>query len=76
MTVARTCPRPGWRSPAGSATSWAPFAYVLASVSPRAVETAVAMGFAVDDTVAMPSGYQPREVAHHEQWSWPRPFLR
>jgi hypothetical protein len=49
---------------------------VLASVSPRAVETAVAMGFAVDDTVAMPSGYQPREVAHHEQWSWPRPFLR
>jgi broad specificity phosphatase PhoE len=53
-----------------------PFAYVLASASPRAVETAVAMGFAVDDTAAMPSGYLPGEVAHHEQWSWPRPFLR
>lgn len=49
-------------------------AYVLTSPSPRAVETAVAMGFAVDDTVDMPSGYVPGEVDHHDQWAWPQPF--
>jgi hypothetical protein len=42
--------------------SMGPFAYVHASASPRAVETAVAMGFAVDDTVELPSGYVPGEV--------------
>jgi broad specificity phosphatase PhoE len=53
-----------------------PFAYVLTSDSPRAVETAVAMGFAVDDTVDMPTCYVPGEVDKHEQWTWPQPFVR
>jgi broad specificity phosphatase PhoE len=51
-----------------------PFGYVVTSSSPRAVETAVAMGFAVDDTVELPSGYVTGEVEHHEQWRWPRPY--
>jgi broad specificity phosphatase PhoE len=50
--------------------------YVLTSASPRAVETAIAMGLAVDDTVELPSGYVPGEVAHHDQWGWERPYLR
>ena len=37
---------------------------------------AVAMGFAVDDTVDLPSGYLPRVVDHHEQWRWPVPYRR
>jgi broad specificity phosphatase PhoE len=32
------------------------------------------MGFAVDDTVDLPSGYLPGEVEHHDQWRWPRPY--
>jgi hypothetical protein len=31
------------------------------------------MGFAVDDTVELLSGYVPGEVEHHQQWRWPRP---
>jgi hypothetical protein len=54
--------------------SLGPFASVVASASPRAVETAVAMGFAVDDTMELPSGYVRGEVGHHEQWRWPRPY--
>jgi broad specificity phosphatase PhoE len=54
--------------------SLGPFARVVTSASPRAVETAVAMGFAVDDTVELPSGYVPGEVDHHEQWRWSRPY--
>ncbi|GAB4054185.1 phosphoglycerate mutase family protein [Catellatospora paridis] len=52
-----------------------PVGYVLTSMSPRAMETAVAMGFAVDDTAEMPSGYVPGEVDHHDQWRWERPFV-
>jgi broad specificity phosphatase PhoE len=53
-----------------------PVAYVVTSDAPRAVETAIAMGLAVDDTVAMPSGYVPGQVAFHEQWRWPQPWVR
>jgi broad specificity phosphatase PhoE len=49
--------------------------YVATSCSPRAIETAVAMGFAVDDTFDLPAGYVPGEVGHHDQWSWPLPYL-
>jgi broad specificity phosphatase PhoE len=55
-------------------TSLGPFAQVVTSASPRAVETALAMGLAVDDTVELPSGYVPGEVEHHQQWRWPRPY--
>jgi broad specificity phosphatase PhoE len=54
--------------------SLGPFTRVVTSASPRAFETAVAMGFAVDDTVELPSGYVPGEVARHDQWRWPRPY--
>lgn len=53
-----------------------PFARVVTSSSPRAIETAVAMGWAVDDTVELPSGYVPGEVEHHDQWGWPQPYVR
>jgi broad specificity phosphatase PhoE len=53
-----------------------PFASVVTSASPRAVETAIAMGWAVDDALDMPSGYVPGEVEHHDQWTWPQPYVR
>ena len=34
------------------------------------------MGYAVDEVVGMPSGYVPGEVDHHDQWRWPRPYVR
>jgi broad specificity phosphatase PhoE len=54
--------------------SLGPFARVVTSASPRAIETALAMGFAVDDTVDLPSGYVPGEVERHRQWRWPQPY--
>jgi broad specificity phosphatase PhoE len=53
-----------------------PVSYVVTSAVPRAIETAIAMGCSVDEAVHLPSGYVPGEVAHHEQWSWPRPYVR
>lgn len=53
-----------------------PFAHVVASPIPRTLETAIAMGFAVDDIVEMPSGYVPGEVDYHAQWSWEQPYVR
>ncbi|MEU8322317.1 histidine phosphatase family protein [Nonomuraea sp. NPDC048881] len=53
-----------------------PYERVVTSSSPRAVETAVAMGFAVDDTMEMPSGYVPGEIARHAQWGWTEPYRR
>lgn len=53
-----------------------PYERVVTSASPRAVETAVAMGFAVDDTVEMPSGYVEGEIPRHAQWEWDDPYVR
>src|SRR5215211_5741433 len=53
-----------------------PIAYVVTSAAPRAIETAIAMGVAVDDTVDLPSGYVPGEVGFHEQWTWAKPWVR
>lgn len=52
-----------------------PFTYVVTSPAPRAIETAIAMGFAVDDTIDLPSGYAPGQVGHHQQWARPQPYL-
>jgi broad specificity phosphatase PhoE len=52
------------------------FASVVTSASPRAIETALAMGYAVDDTVDLPSGYLSGQIAHHDQWHWPQPYRR
>jgi broad specificity phosphatase PhoE len=52
------------------------FARVVTGPLPRAIETAIAMGFAVDELVELPSGYIPGEVEHHAQWDWPHPYVR
>lgn len=56
--------------------SLGPFASVVTSASPRAIETALAMGYAVDDTVDLPSGYLPGQIEHHDQWHWRQPYRR
>jgi broad specificity phosphatase PhoE len=52
------------------------FGHVRTSTSPRTIETAIAMGYAVDEAIEMPSGYVPGEVDHHDQWEWPQPYAR
>jgi broad specificity phosphatase PhoE len=47
---------------------------VVASTSPRTLETAIAMGFAVDDLVEMPSPVETGEVEFHSWRAWPDPF--
>lgn len=69
-------PAPGVALARAVGAELGPFALVVTSVSPRAIETAVAMGWAVDDAVDMPSGYVPGEVGHHDQWGWPQPYVR
>ncbi|MGO8949099.1 MAG: hypothetical protein ACLQUY_15920 [Ktedonobacterales bacterium] len=50
---------------------------VLTSPSPRAIETALAMGYAVDacsDVLGeMPEAFV-QEIGHHERWAWAEPF--
>lgn len=53
-----------------------PVAYVVTNGLPRTIETAIAMGYAVDADVPLPSGYVPGEVAHHDQWQWPQPYVQ
>lgn len=50
--------------------------YVLTGPDRRHVETALAMGFAIDEAIDWPSGYVPGIVEHHDQWRWERPYLR
>ncbi len=52
------------------------FARVYASPAPRAVETALAMGFAVDAVVEFSCGYVSGEFEHHDQWGWEEPYVR
>ena len=52
------------------------FDYVAVGDQPRHLETAIALGSAVDEQVSWPSGYVEGVVAHHDQWSWPHPFSR
>jgi broad specificity phosphatase PhoE len=60
-------------------TASGPFDLVLISISPRTLETAIAMGFAVDDQLQA-LGDIPAEVVdeigHQERWSWEAPFVR
>lgn len=55
-----------------------PFDLVLTSHSPRTLETAIAMSFAVDEQLEA-LGDIPQEVVeeigHHERWAWEHPFL-
>jgi broad specificity phosphatase PhoE len=55
------------------------FDYVMASTVPRTLETAVAMGYAVDDLVKVPqklAGQAMVVVGHLERWSWEFPWLQ
>lgn len=52
------------------------FGYVLAGPDRRHTETAIAMGYAVDEVVDWPSGYVEGVVDHHDQWRWGEPFVR
>jgi broad specificity phosphatase PhoE len=50
---------------------------VLTSPSPRAIETALAMGYAVDaclDALGEMAEAFVQEIGHHERWSWEEPF--
>ena len=53
-----------------------PFYRVYCSPFPRTMETALAMGFAVDDVVDFSCGYVGGEFEHHDQWGWERPYVR
>ena len=55
-----------------------PFDLVLTSPAPRALETAIAMGFAVNDQPEALGDLSPavvEEIGHHERWTWPEPFV-
>jgi broad specificity phosphatase PhoE len=55
-----------------------PFDVVLTSHIPRTLETAIAMGFAVDDQLET-LGNIPAdvwdEIGHQERWTWTEPFV-
>jgi broad specificity phosphatase PhoE len=53
-----------------------PVAYVVTGTPPRTLETALAMGYAVDEVVDWPPGYVAGVVEHHDQWRLPHPYLR
>jgi len=56
-----------------------PFNLVLTSQVPRTLETAVAMGFAVDEqieTLGDLSAAVAEEIGHHDRWTWAEPFAR
>jgi len=49
---------------------------VYVSPYPRTMETALAMGFAVDESREFLCGYVPGEFEHHDQWGWEEPYVR
>jgi broad specificity phosphatase PhoE len=54
-----------------------PFDRVVTSRITRTLETAVAMGFAVDEQLAVLSEIEPdarTEAGHHDRWGWEEPF--
>lgn len=55
-----------------------PFDLVVTSTVPRALETALAMGFAVNDQLEALGELSPgvlEEIGHHERWAWEEPFV-
>jgi len=53
-----------------------PFDRVYVSPIPRTMETALAMGFAVDAAIEFSCGYISGEFEHHDQWGWEQPYIR
>jgi broad specificity phosphatase PhoE len=55
-----------------------PFDLVLTSPVPRALETPIAMGFAVNDQIEALgdlSAAVSAEIGHHERWAWKEAFV-
>ncbi len=55
-----------------------PFDRVVTSQITRTLETAVAMGFAVDEQLAVLTEIEAdarAEAGHHERWTWEEPFV-
>jgi hypothetical protein len=55
-------------------STWSMPSYVAVSESPRTLETAIAMGLAVDDVVGIESATVSGEVEFDEWWDWPNPW--
>lgn len=56
-----------------------PIDLIVTSPSPRTLETAIAMGFAVDDQLDALGDIPPDvvdEIGHHDRWAWEAPFVR
>lgn len=56
-----------------------PFDRVVTSAIPRTLETALAMGFAVDEVIPALGGLTDafwEEVGRHDHWSWSQPFVQ
>ena len=56
-----------------------PFNLVVTSHIPRTLETAIAMGFAVDDQWNVLGDIPASvwdEIGHHERWTWEAPFVQ
>jgi hypothetical protein len=54
------------------------FDFALTSHGPQTLETAIAMGFAVDEQLEALGDITPEvigEIGHHERWTWEYPFL-
>ena len=52
------------------------FDFVAVTAVPRTMETALAMGFAVDAVLEPQCGYIAGELDRHAQWSWDQPYVR
>lgn len=55
-----------------------PFDLVLTSPAPRTLETAIAMGLAVNDQLEALGDLSPAvaaEIGHHDRWTWKEPFV-
>jgi len=52
------------------------FDFVAVTPAPRTLETALAMGFAVDAVLEFACGYIAGEFEHHAQWEWSQPYTR
>jgi broad specificity phosphatase PhoE len=55
------------------------FGLVVTSEVPRTLETAIAMGFAVDDHIVMPPDIASAAMdvtGHHDRWTWEAPWVQ
>ncbi|MGH9117195.1 MAG: hypothetical protein ACRD0A_04765 [Acidimicrobiales bacterium] len=58
----------------GEGLTIGPVSYVVVSSEPRTLETALAMGFAVDQITHLEPPILTGSVVFHEWWNWTNPF--